>query len=344
MKLRPQNLILTGALFLLLLFPSAVAAAAGSFHVYDFPTTQKAVLNQPYSIYFNFEYSGASFPDGTLTSASLPPGMSNWKVSTRSAYWSGTPTIAGTYRLTLVLKDQEGALATKDFTFTVVSRPIQILTQSLPPGVVGQPYSATITFSWVSKGSTNPQAQFMTNLPAGLNSRVSDLGAATFNHGTATVEISGTPTKSGTTVLTFEAREGGVSSNDYTYLADYLATLDKKNFTLTITDPAPPPSPTPTATPPTVPPPTPPAPKPTTPVAPPKPKPTPQAVSVVASTTPPATSIPTSTPQEAPSSTPPAPSLSPSSSQPLTPDAPASPIFFIRQFFGRVFGFLRSLF
>jgi len=128
--------------------------------------------------------SGGTSPfSWTVSSGSLPTGLSLGSSTTSSDTISGTPT-GVTSSFTVTATDATGVASSQQFTITVA---LAVLTSSLPGGTVGTPYSTTLQagggappYSWVIVGT----------LPQGL----------TLNSGTGV--ISGTPTESGTSTFT----------------------------------------------------------------------------------------------------------------------------------------------
>ncbi len=113
------------------------------------------------------------------SASGLPPGLT---IGAASGTISGTPTTAGTYNITVTLRDAAGATATAPYSVTVKPAP-GIATSALPVGEIGRPYNFTVQ----STGQGQPPFTWTaTGLPAGLT-----IG---LNTGT----ISGTPTVSGT--------------------------------------------------------------------------------------------------------------------------------------------------
>jgi large repetitive protein len=132
-------------------------------------------------------YSGGTAPY-SWTAHGLPPGM--W-IRSGSGYTpayfipgdaqiAGTPSIAGTYAVEISVTDALGVSATNTYPLNVSSL---AQTDFLPPGNIGEPYSAKLRVI----GGTLPYtaAHFGGQLPAGLN------------FDPATLVVSGTPIESG---------------------------------------------------------------------------------------------------------------------------------------------------
>ena len=118
-----------------------------------------------------------------VTDGSLPPGLS---LSASGGALTGTPSSAGTFNVTIQVKDANSATATQAFTVTIASggSKLTITTTSLPGGSVGSAYSQTLT----AAGGTPPYSWALTSgaLPDGLGL---DAGSGA---------ITGTPSKAGT--------------------------------------------------------------------------------------------------------------------------------------------------
>ncbi|HYV44510.1 MAG TPA: putative Ig domain-containing protein, partial [Myxococcaceae bacterium] len=119
----------------------------------------------------------------SVASGQLPPGVS---LSATAGSVTGTPTIAGAYAVTLAATDANGAVATRAVTVDIFSGASpSVVTTSLPNGVVGAAYSATL----VAQSGRPPYAWSLgsgSSLPAGLTLA-------------ANGQITGTPTASGPT-------------------------------------------------------------------------------------------------------------------------------------------------
>ncbi len=116
-------------------------------------------------------------PPYRFTAAGLPPPLTIDSGGTLS----GTPSVAGTFNVTVVVNDSRSVAATKSYT-VIIAPLLTVSTASLPGGVVGSAYSATLA----ANGGTPPYTWSAASLPAGLK-----LAA----DGTLT----GTPTAAGTT-------------------------------------------------------------------------------------------------------------------------------------------------
>lgn len=124
----------------------------------------------------------------SVIAGALPGGLT----LSASGSITGTPTAAGAFSFTVEAADASSPTqtATRQFTITVAAsqgQTFSIATQTLPNGVVGTAYTATLTAS----GGTPPYSWSVTagSLPAGLN--LSGDGI-----------VSGTPTASGTSTFT----------------------------------------------------------------------------------------------------------------------------------------------
>ena len=116
----------------------------------------------------------------TFTATGLPAGL----VISSAGQVTGTPTAAGASTATITVTDSTSTnhlTATANITITIIPA-LVIQTTSLPPGVVGTPYTATTV---TATGGTNPYTFTATGLPAGLSI-------------SATGTITGTPTTAGT--------------------------------------------------------------------------------------------------------------------------------------------------
>jgi Putative Ig domain len=177
----------------LTLIVSATPPSALAITTVSLPGAQ---VGTPYSM--TLAASGGTTPyTWALTGGTLPAGLT---FNAASGILSGTPTAtsAGT-ALSFMVSDAGAPPQTRTATFTLVVSaptivPLTITTATLPPGKVGQAYSAPLT----ATGGTTPYTWAITAgaLPAGLS----------FN--TANGQLSGTPTASTTgTTLTFKVTD-----------------------------------------------------------------------------------------------------------------------------------------
>lgn len=142
---------------------------------------------------------------------------------------SGTPTVDGTKTITIKVTDSTGTSKTKDFTLTIAkgSTPpppppqpasLTITTASLPSGIVGTAYTATVA----ATGGTGNRTWSVSSgiLPAELSLN-KDTGV-----------VSGTPMTPGTSIFTVRVQDSGNPQQ-----------IDQKpfNFTTTAVPPPPPP-------------------------------------------------------------------------------------------------------
>src|ERR1017187_3100827 len=113
-----------------------------------------------------YSYAGTGLPDGLSLSA--------------NGGISGTPGTAGQFTLAATATDSKGATANGTFGITIAPADLAIVTASLPDGVVGAAYSASLTASC----GLPPYSWTVTGLPDGLTA-------------TASGAISGTPKTAG---------------------------------------------------------------------------------------------------------------------------------------------------
>jgi hypothetical protein len=114
-------------------------------------------------------------------SGSLPPGL-----ALAGGRLTGTPTAAGDYGFTLKVTDAQGRAATRTMQLTVrPPTPLSVSTSSLPRGVIGEGYSASVA----AAGGKPPYTWQITGLPTGLTSSTDG-------------QITGTPTAPGHSTLT----------------------------------------------------------------------------------------------------------------------------------------------
>jgi hypothetical protein len=123
-----------------------------------------------------YSYAGSGLPDGLILSA--------------SGSISGTPGTAGQFSIAATVTDSKGATASGKFPITIVPADLSIVTTSLPDGVVGAAYSASLNAS----GGVPPYTWTVTGLPDGLTA-------------TAAGAISGTPKTAGQFTVIFNVSD-----------------------------------------------------------------------------------------------------------------------------------------
>jgi len=144
----------------------------------------EGVVGTPYSA--TLEASGGVEPYAwSISSGTLPDGLS---LNSATGVISGTSATAGTSDFTVTVTDVQPVTAAKAFSIEVPPTPLTITTPSLPEGVVGTPYSATLEAS----GGLLPYTWSISSgtLPAGLSLDPS------------TGVIDGTPVTAGTSDFT----------------------------------------------------------------------------------------------------------------------------------------------
>lgn len=114
---------------------------------------------------------------------------------------TGKPPSAGVFPITVTLTDSIGKVISQDYSLTV-SNGASIITSTLPAGVVGTPYSATLT---ATTGVTRWDI-IAGNLPPGLNL------------GTTTGQITGTPTATGTFPVTIQVTDSSGSTGSRAFV------------------------------------------------------------------------------------------------------------------------------
>jgi len=133
----------------------------------------------------------------TVSSGALPTGLT---LNTTTGVISGTPTGGGTFPFTITATDANGCPGSRLYSIAIAGPPacpvITVNPATLPPGVVGTPYSQTIS----AVGGTAPYAFAVSSgfLPPGLTLNTANMG---------TVVISGTPTTPGQFNFTITATD-----------------------------------------------------------------------------------------------------------------------------------------
>jgi hypothetical protein len=161
------------------------------------PSTQAPAITSANSTTFvegtagSFTVTATGTPTPSISESGALPGGVTFNAGTLS----GTPTASGTFPITFTAQNGTTPNATQNFTLTVsppAPPPLTITTTTLPNGVVGTAYSATMNatggvtpYTWSAPSS---------NLPAGLS--ISSSGT-----------ITGTPTTMGTSTFTIEVAD-----------------------------------------------------------------------------------------------------------------------------------------
>jgi hypothetical protein len=129
----------------------------------------------------------------SIASGSLPPGLT---LNPGTGEITGTPTASGVFGFTVAVTDSARTTASRALSIRVIA-PLRILTESLPPGIEGAPYSSPVSAS----GGTAPYSWSVSgSLPPGL----------TLN--AATGAISGTPTAQGSFSFTVSVTDAAQAS------------------------------------------------------------------------------------------------------------------------------------
>jgi uncharacterized protein YhjY with autotransporter beta-barrel domain len=143
--------------------------------------------------------SGGTGPYTFSHTGSLPNGVS----LSSGGVLSGTPTVSGSFPITVNVIDSEGNTGSKSYTLNIGGNVLTVNPGSLPNGTNGTPYSQTVT----ATGGTGPYTFSVSSgsLPAGLA-----LNAAG--------NLTGTPSGSGTSNFTVRAIDanGNYGTQNYT--------------------------------------------------------------------------------------------------------------------------------
>ncbi len=155
-----------------------------------------ATVGEAYSQ--SFSYSGNASGVVFWNATGLPNGLT---INGGTGVVSGTPTMGGTYKVTISMGATGGGSASKDFNLTV-GYGLAITTESMANATAGEAYSQSFSYSGSASGVVFWNAE---GLPKGLS----------INSGTGVV--SGTPTETGTYKVTIimGATGGGSVSKEF---------------------------------------------------------------------------------------------------------------------------------
>lgn len=126
-----------------------------------------AVVSVPYYGAGIYAYAGIGPYNLTIDSGQLPPGISLGTGPSPSGWgFSGTATTTGSWSFTVTVTDSESppAAVTKTYTLRVNPQLVATIPTSLPPGLVGQPYSQSFT----ATGGLPPLTWYSGGLPSWL--------------------------------------------------------------------------------------------------------------------------------------------------------------------------------
>jgi uncharacterized protein (TIGR03437 family) len=154
--------------------------------------TTLAIPNGQLGQFFTTQFaaSGGQQPyTWTLLSGSLPSGVS----LQTNGILSGLPTTGGGFQVTIRVMDAAGLFTVRTFEFVIGSTVLNFLSTSLPQGYINQPYNAQLQVG----GGAAPYTFTIVSgtLPSGLS--MTQLG-----------QITGTPTATSFTALTFRVTDG----------------------------------------------------------------------------------------------------------------------------------------
>lgn len=151
-----------------------------------------------------------------VISGFLPTGLT---LASATGQISGTPTAAGTFPVTVRAVDNSTLLQMARASFNITVSRLGITTQSLPAGMVGAAYNASL----IATNGTGPYSWSVTSgtLPAGLTLA-------------STGQISGTPTAAGTFAVTIQAQDSSTLLQSASASFNIIVALSAGSGTLTV--------------------------------------------------------------------------------------------------------------
>ena len=190
---KPASDTASGSGTIVVTSPGAISSNAAAFKVTCASPLSVSTAGAPTTATIGKAYSGTVTVTGgktpyTWSATGLPTGLT---MSTGGAI-SGTPTTAGSYTVTVSVKDSSSPAETAKatLTITVSVTPLAITTSAPATATVGTAYSGTVA----ATGGTSPFTWSATGLPPGL----------TMSTGGA---ISGTPTTAGSYTVTVSVKD-----------------------------------------------------------------------------------------------------------------------------------------
>jgi|GEM_PF-466984 len=156
------------------------------------------------------------------TATGLPSGLALSAATGSSVQIKGTPTLTGTFSgIVVTATDSGGAFqqtkSTPSLSLTVVSQLQTASSSAFPSGIVGRVYVQG-TASLQASGGTPPYTWRSTGLPAGLTATSSTTQGVS-------VQISGTPTTSGNSTVSFTVTDSGAGALQQTGTISFSLTI-----------------------------------------------------------------------------------------------------------------------
>jgi outer membrane autotransporter protein len=143
----------------------------------------------------------------SVSSGALPPGLT---LNSATGNISGTPTAGGSFAFSVQATDHNNLSGTASYTLTIGSVALSIAPASLSAGVLNASYSQQL----VATGGTAPYTYSVVSgaLPAGLS--LSSAGL-----------ISGTPTTSGSSTFTVQAKDSSSGTGPFSVTKSYVLAI-----------------------------------------------------------------------------------------------------------------------